>query len=273
MNRIFKSLNRTKDAEATINAAKDKAKKEFDARADAYKKKLNAINAMSAGAARDRAIADIKAMEKEINEFRTTREKELQDQALRLREGIVKQIEDFIGQRLIKDKQTMIFDFSGLSLSGMPAIVYWQDVPELSDQVIAGINNGAAENILPFPSTDALRFAVIDMKRACNAAPGRKQVEAAINAEKGKVNAELGDHASTADRAVKEKELEASTKVKRQSIVNRVVADVGAIGKIRGYQVIFDSSGESLNGVPIVLSSRGMPDVTAEVIADLGGKE
>src|SRR6059036_371571 len=44
MNRAFKEYNKTKDAEAKINEAKNAAKKEYDDRADAYKKALDEIN-------------------------------------------------------------------------------------------------------------------------------------------------------------------------------------------------------------------------------------
>src|SRR2546425_12992203 len=103
MNRAFKEYNKTKDAEAKINEAKSAAKKEYDDRADAYKKALDEINnlnkqldapGLSTDAKshkvieRDEKIAEIKKMEKEINDFRTTREKQLQEQALKLREDI-----------------------------------------------------------------------------------------------------------------------------------------------------------------------------------------
>ncbi|HEX9630036.1 MAG TPA: hypothetical protein VF961_08455, partial [Pyrinomonadaceae bacterium] len=44
MQRAFKEYTRTKDAEAKINDAKNAAKKEYDDRADAYKKALDEIN-------------------------------------------------------------------------------------------------------------------------------------------------------------------------------------------------------------------------------------
>src|SRR3989449_4247302 len=83
MSRAFKEYNKTKDAEAKINEAKNAAKKEYDERADAYRKALDEINnlnkqldssALSADAKtklakdRDDKIANIKNMEREINE-------------------------------------------------------------------------------------------------------------------------------------------------------------------------------------------------------------
>src|SRR5881296_3069900 len=115
MQRAFKEYNKTKDAEAKINEAKNAAKKEYDDRADAYKKALDEINnlnkqlesaALAADAKtklakeRDDKIANIKNMEREINEFRQTRERQLQEQALRMREGIVKEITDIVTERV-----------------------------------------------------------------------------------------------------------------------------------------------------------------------------
>src|SRR4030095_11973650 len=44
MQRAFNEYNKTKEAEAKINDAKNAAKKEYDDRADAYKKALDDIN-------------------------------------------------------------------------------------------------------------------------------------------------------------------------------------------------------------------------------------
>ena len=47
MNRAFKEYNKTKDAESKINDAKNAAKKEYDDRADSYKKALDEINKLN----------------------------------------------------------------------------------------------------------------------------------------------------------------------------------------------------------------------------------
>ena len=135
MNRAFKEYNKTKDAEKKINEAKDAAKKEYDDRAESYKKALEEINklsqqleapALSADAKtqkakeRDEKIANIKNMEREINEFRQTRERQLQEQAMRMREGIVKEITDIIMERVKTAQLDLVFDKSGLSMNGVP---------------------------------------------------------------------------------------------------------------------------------------------------------
>jgi outer membrane protein len=158
MNRAFKEYNKTKDAEAKINEAKNAAKKEYDERAEAYKKALDEINklnqqleapALSADAKtgkakeRDDKITSIKNMEREINEFRQTRERQLQEQALRMREGIVKEITDIVMQRVQANNLDLVFDKSGMSLNGVPLLMYSRDTVEFTNDVVTALNKNA----------------------------------------------------------------------------------------------------------------------------------
>jgi outer membrane protein len=155
MNRAFKEYNKTKDAEAKINEAKNAAKKEYDERADSYKKALDEINnlnkqldssALSADAKtklakdRDDKIANIKNMEREINEFRQTRERQLQEQALRMREGIVKEITDVVMDKVKTNSLDLVFDKSGMSLNGVPLLMYARDNFDFTNDVVTVLN-------------------------------------------------------------------------------------------------------------------------------------
>ncbi|MBA2270693.1 MAG: OmpH family outer membrane protein [Verrucomicrobiota bacterium] len=155
MNRAFKDYNKTKDAEAKINEAKNAAKKEFDERAEGYKKVLDEINklnqqleapALSADAKttkakeRDEKITNIKNMEREITEFRQTRERQLQDQAMRMREGIVKEISDVVMERVKANNLDLVFDKSGMSLNGVPLLMYSRENTEFTDDIVAALN-------------------------------------------------------------------------------------------------------------------------------------
>src|SRR4030088_290354 len=172
MNRAFKEYNKTKDAEAKINEAKNAAKKEYDDRADAYKKALDDINglnkqldssALSSDAKtkmakdRDDKIANIKNMEREINEFRQTRERQLQEQALRMREGIVKEITDVVMEKVKSNSLDFVFDKSGMSLNGVPIVMYAKDNFDFTNDIVAVLNKpGRASSVtLPSPATSA----------------------------------------------------------------------------------------------------------------------
>jgi outer membrane protein len=171
MNRAFKEYNKTKDAEAKINDAKNQAKKEYDDRADAYKKALDDINnlnkqldapALAAEAKtqkakeRDDKIANIKNMEREINEFRQTRERQLQEQALRMREGIVKEITDVVNDKVKANGFDFVFDKSGMSLNGVPLLMYSKDSVDFTNDVIAVLNKpGRVSTIVASPAPSA----------------------------------------------------------------------------------------------------------------------
>ncbi len=155
MQRAFKEYSKTKDAEAKINDAKNAAKKEYDDRAESYKKALDEINtlnkqldapALSADAKtqkakeRDDKISNIKNMEREISEFRQTRERQLQEQAMRMREGIVKEITDIVMDKVKTNHMDLVLDRSGMSLNGVPVVMYSPDNVDFTSDIITVLN-------------------------------------------------------------------------------------------------------------------------------------
>jgi outer membrane protein len=155
MQRAFKEYNKTKEAEVKINDAKNAAKKEYDDRAEAYKKSLDEINnlnkqlespALSAdkktqtAKERDDKIANIKNMEREISDFRQTRERQLQEQLMRVREGIVKEITDIVMEKVKGSNLDLVFDKSGMSINGVPFLLYSHDNIDFTNDIIAVLN-------------------------------------------------------------------------------------------------------------------------------------
>jgi outer membrane protein len=168
MNRAFKEYNKTKDSEKKINEAKDAAKKEYDDRAENYKKALDEINklnqqldapALSADAKtqkakdRDDKIANIKNMEREINEFRQTRERQLQEQAMRMRETIIKEITDIVMDRVKTLSLDLVFDKSGPSMNGVPVLMYSKDSADFTTDVITALNKKPVSTTTEKPAT------------------------------------------------------------------------------------------------------------------------
>jgi len=155
MGRAFKEYNKTKDAENKINDAKTAAKKEYDERAEAYKKALDEINNLNkqlespalsadkktqAAKERDDKIANIKNMEREISDFRQTRERQLQEQLMRMREGIVKEITEVVMEKVKANNFDLVFDRSGTSLNGVPVLMFSHDNADFTNDVIAVLN-------------------------------------------------------------------------------------------------------------------------------------
>ena len=168
MNRAFKEYNKTKDSEKKINEAKDAAKKEYDDRAENYKKALDEINKLnqqldspalsadkktSMAKDRDDKIANIKNMEREINEFRQTRERQLQEQAMRMRENIVKEITDVIMERVKSSNYDLVFDKTGPSMNGVNVVLYSKDGMDFTTDVITALNKKPATTTTEKPAT------------------------------------------------------------------------------------------------------------------------
>jgi outer membrane protein len=156
LKRTFTEFSKTKEAEAKITDARNAATKEYNDRADGYKKALDEINnlnkqldapALSADAKsqkakeRDDKIANIKNMEREMAEFRQTRERQLQEQTMRMRDGIVKEITDVVLDKAKANNMDLVFDKSGMSLNGVSVLMYAREnTPDFTNDVIAELN-------------------------------------------------------------------------------------------------------------------------------------
>src|SRR4029077_8481690 len=133
---------------------------EFDDRTEGYKKALEDINkinqqldspALSADAKakmskeRDEKISNIKSLEREISEFRQTREQQLQQQAMRMREGIVKEITDVVVERVKSNGMDLVLDKSGLSTNYVPVVLFSRDTADFTAEVITALNKNQNE--------------------------------------------------------------------------------------------------------------------------------
>ena len=170
MDRVLKEYHKSKEAEAKLNEATKAAKKEFDDRVEAHKKALDEINKLNAqletpvlsadakaakAKERDEKIASIKNMEREINDFRETREQQLQQQMLRLREGIVKEITDVVMERGKSKNLDLVFDKSGASLNHFSPILFSPDGMDFTAEVIAELNKKSATTSPTAPRSPA----------------------------------------------------------------------------------------------------------------------
>lgn len=162
MKKVFENYYKTKDAEARINDARNAAKKELDDRMDVYNKgvaEVKKLNEEMESAAlgkeakeqkaklRDEKIGELKTMEREVNEFRVTREKQLQEQSVRMRGGIVDEINKVIEDKVKADGYDLVVDKSGPSLNGVPIVLYSRESYDFTNEVVTILNKnkGAAD--------------------------------------------------------------------------------------------------------------------------------
>jgi outer membrane protein len=156
MQKVFTAYYKTHDAEDKLKEAQKAYKDELDQRMDEYKKNLDVINRLNeemnkpelSGAAkdqkaqeRDAKISDTKGLEKEISDFRQQREKQIQDQLKRMRDGIVDEIMKVVNDQVKTQNYDMVFDRSGFSANNIvPVLLYSRDNYDFSDSVITKLN-------------------------------------------------------------------------------------------------------------------------------------
>ena len=155
MNKVFADYYKTKDAEARINEARAAAKKEMDDRLEARNKILEDINALNRdmekkelsaaardekGKQRDDKIAEVRNLEREITEFKNTRERQLQEQAVRMRNGIVEEIMKVVNDKVKAQNFDLVFDRSGQSMNGVSVVLYSKDNMDFTQDVVTDLN-------------------------------------------------------------------------------------------------------------------------------------
>lgn len=155
MSKIFSGYYKTKDAESKINEARESAKKELTDRLDSHKQLLDEINALNKGAdsaalsaaarterdkKRDDKIQEVRSLENDINEFRTSRERQLQEQTVRLRNTIVEEMMVVIRDRVKNENYDLVFDRSGQSAQGVPVLIQSRDNMDFTDNVLTQLN-------------------------------------------------------------------------------------------------------------------------------------
>jgi outer membrane protein len=172
MKKVFENYYKTKDAEQRINEARNAAKKELEERMDSFTKgtaevkKLNeeidspALSREAKEAktkTRDEKVGELNGMQREIQDFRQTREKQLQEQSGRMRQGIVDDITKVVNEKVKADNYDLVFDKSGMSLNGVPVVMWAKEQYDFTDTVVANLNKnkGKEEPAAPAPAAAA----------------------------------------------------------------------------------------------------------------------
>jgi len=161
MKKVFENYYKTKDAEQRINEARNSAKKELEERMESYQKgaaevkKLNeeidspALSNEAKAAkskSRDEKVGELNNMQREIQEFRTTREKQLQEQSARMRQGIVDDITKVVNEKVKADSYDLVFDKSGMSLNGVAVVMAAKDSYDFTDIVVTALNKNKGKD-------------------------------------------------------------------------------------------------------------------------------
>lgn len=152
MNRVFSEYSKTKDAQAKYTEAEKAANDDLNSRVETLKKSIQEISALNAELEksdsgkeekvkdRDAKVAAARVLDREISDFRTAKQKALQDQFLRMRKDIVDDIMKTVNDLVKAKAYDVVFDKSGLSAGAVPVVLYSRDDLDFSSEVIATLN-------------------------------------------------------------------------------------------------------------------------------------
>ena len=158
MNKVFSEYYKTKDAQAKYAEAEKAANDDLNGRVEVLKKSMQEINQINAEIekpelskeAHDAKLKDQQAkiaaartLDKEIADFRTAKQKGLQDQFLRMRKDIVDDIMKSVNDLVRAKAYDIVFDKSGLSAGAVPVVLYSRDDLDFSQDLITTLNKTA----------------------------------------------------------------------------------------------------------------------------------
>jgi len=158
MNRVFTEYYKTKDAEQKLNEQRAAAKKEFDERVESLKSRMEEINKINAEIekpelsndakeeklkVREEKVNEARNLDREVNEFKGTRERQLQEQFVRMRKDIIDDIMKVVNKQVSDSGYDLVLDKSGMSIGQVPVVVYSREDMDFSSKIIEILNKEA----------------------------------------------------------------------------------------------------------------------------------
>jgi outer membrane protein len=155
MKLVFDSYYKTKEAEAKINEARTQAKKELDERLETFNKAQADARKLNEEANKPELTEKAKAekakvlneklqalgtLQREIQEFQQTRERQLSEQSVRSRNNLLEEINGVVAGKIKAAGYDLVLDKSGQSLNAVGLVVFSKDAMDFTADVIAEIN-------------------------------------------------------------------------------------------------------------------------------------
>jgi len=155
LNKIFNDYYKTPIASAKLKETVESFNKEQEEMVNNYKKAIDELNKLRddqdkpeySTEVRDQKrkavadkLADTQKLQRDIEEYRTSHRKILEDQTQRMRQTVLKEIEDVINKEAKDAGYQLVLDKSGNTLNGVSLVVFSQDSLEITDDIIKILN-------------------------------------------------------------------------------------------------------------------------------------
>lgn len=157
LNKIFEGYYKTEQAKATVNTLQNNYNNDRKIKTDDYTKRRDEVVKLRDEANNPALSADIKqqknlllqekgkellALEREIMEFDRQRRGDIQQQMLRMRNEVVKEITDMVQAIAKQQGFSLVFDRTGQSMAAAPLLVFANEALDFSQVVVDQLNEG-----------------------------------------------------------------------------------------------------------------------------------
>jgi Skp family chaperone for outer membrane proteins len=155
LNRVFTDYYKTPIASGKIKDTAESFNKELNEMVDNYKKQIEDLNKLRedqdkpeyTSEVRDQKrkavsekLAETQKIQRDIDDYRTGHGKILQEQQTRMRQTILKEIQDVIDKESRDAGYQLVLDKSGNTGNAVPTILFSQDSLDITDDIIKVLN-------------------------------------------------------------------------------------------------------------------------------------
>ncbi len=155
MQKIFDAYHKTPVARSKLEETRDQFTNELKSKQEDLKKQVEELNQLRADQDRpeytpevreekrqamNEKLASMQKFQRDVEEYRRSHQRILEEQSMRMRQGILKEITEVV-QKEAKDAGYMlVLDRSGNTLNGIPSLVYAQDKLDITQEIITILN-------------------------------------------------------------------------------------------------------------------------------------
>ena len=155
LNKVFTDYYKTPIASGKIKDTAESFNKELNEMVDNYKKEIEELNKLreeqdkpeytaevreQKRKAVSEKLAETQKIQRDLEEYRTSHGKILQEQQLRMRQTILKEIQDVIDKEARDAGYQLVLDKSGTTANAVPTILFSQDSLDITDDLIKVLN-------------------------------------------------------------------------------------------------------------------------------------
>ncbi len=156
LEKVFNGYHKTEETQGLLNERLAQFQKEMQEMQTDFQKLVDETQKLrdqvtdqalstTARAERQKAfeakIKQVQDMERKIQEFRATRGKQFDEQSIRMRQGIVEEINKVVEKFGKDNKLNLILDISGKSMAATSVVLYSDGLRDITEDILKLMNN------------------------------------------------------------------------------------------------------------------------------------